>query len=61
MSEATGPLADLLEHVLSRLGTVESQLGITPAAGGGGGGGGGAKKVSKEDPKSIRAYDEYLR
>jgi len=55
-------LVGAVEAVLARLSAIESHLGITPASGSGGGGAAPAKKaVVKEEPKVIRAYDQYLR
>lgn len=59
--EVTSTMADLVsavEAVLSRLSAIEAHLGIAAPQGGGGG---APKKVVKEDPRSIKAYDQYLR
>jgi hypothetical protein len=48
--------AALLQQILARLGAIENALGLSGGAAAGAGTGGGA-----EDPRSIRAYDEYCR
>lgn len=67
MSESLAPLGSLLESLVARIAAVEAQLGMSPppmatAAGGGQASAPEPKKAAApEAPRSIRAYDEYLR
>lgn len=62
MSDAVEPLSSLLHSLVTRLSAVEAQLGMAPVAPTAGGAlAAPAKKVVKEDPRLIRAYDEYTR